>query len=285
MKILVVGDIMLDHYVYGTVERSSPESGVPIFRQDVTGKETFALGGAGNTAANIAALGVETHLFGACAYKDRNLFFQLLRENHIQGLIRSNWHTTVKRRFVTETGDHLLRHDIEPSSKDFNGSPYLPSIPDFDLIVVADYAKGIVNEKLMERLHLLNIPIIVDPKPANAHLYNKVDMILPNIYEWTEMKRSDSKFNQRHGTKLVITMGDKGIDVLYKGNQIVVPPHPVDVVDVCGAGDTVTAVMAVCTVMGKGLTESAIIAARCAEYVITQSGTVPITKEVFERNL
>jgi len=281
MKILVVGDIMLDEYCIGMVERMSPESGVPIFK--FGGVSSTCLGGAGNLAVNLSKLGAYVALFGICGKTRHSELLSLMEYDNIYSMVKPCWTTTVKQRFVTDQLEHVMRLDLEAvPHKDLTSEHLLKGVEQrFDLIVVSDYAKGVVNEEVMKILKSRNVPIIVDPKPVNVHLYKGVDMICPNLKEWEEMRPNFDEI----GCEVVVTKARDGIEVIYNGNHSYFPSNPIDVVDVCGAGDTVTAVMAVCKAMGKNVTQSAATALKCAEYVVTQPGTVPITKEVFEENL
>jgi len=283
MRILVVGDLMLDHYVMGIVNRRSPEADVPVLLKEC---ESFSLGGAGNTAANLANMGAEVLLValgGADAAKCAFINL-LLKEAHIQPHLVRMGVLSTKTRFIVEGHNQLLRLDEE---QDQRIKVTLPTDFDPDVIVVADYAKGVIQKDLMDTVRGFGVPVIVDPKPIHTPLYNGVYAICPNKKEWKEMA-----LPPRGCEYVVETQGSEGITVWGKHLQVVhfqkmchVSSHPVDVVDVCGAGDTVTAVVAMCTAMGKSITKSAVTALNCAEWVITQPGTVPVTKEVFERYL
>jgi len=278
MKMLVVGDVMLDHYIQGTVERQSPEADVPIL---IKTHEWYSLGGAANTALNIRKLGAEVDVVGIGGKRSipKQTIEYMLDLEGINAKLMDSGRLPVKTRFITKDHKHLLRVDDELSRE--VDLFHLCVSAKYDLIVVSDYAKGSITMSLMDKLKNLHVPIIVDPKPQNTHMYRDVYMICPNHKEWTDMHPNFDEID----CHVIVTRGEHGIKVIYNGTHTDISPNPVNAIDVCGAGDTVTAVMAVCTVMGKSVLQSAHIALKCAEWVITQPGTVPVTKEVFKRSL
>jgi len=292
MKILVVGDLMLDHYVAGVVERQSPEASIPILKQT---NEWWSLGGAGNVAANLASLGAETW-FVTSMGKDSQyarIITDLLQEKNIHWSFVISEQTTTKTRFVIKgTYEPMLRVDtesIKPINMFRKASPFWPDITeDLDVVIVSDYAKGVVTKRLMEEVRTLDVPIIVDPKPVNAHLYKDVYMICPNAMECDRMIELFPAFLEDLNYGYIIkTCGRRGLEVFdtLRKHHTIIPSEEINVVDVCGAGDTVTAVMAVCKAMNMDILKSAEIACRCAEYVVTQPGTITIPREKFEEYL
>jgi len=280
-RILVVGDVMLDHYISGVVERQSPEADVPVLLKE---RDWYTPGGAANTAINIVAMGIEVDLVapGGGLIARKLLLDHLLHEAGVNTKLSDTGSIPVKTRFVTEGHHHLLRMDEEKLLK--AELFHLCVQEEYDVIVVADYAKGAVSPKLMDCLKQLGPPIIVDPKPENSIMYYGIDMACPNLHEWELMLVQGNSICTHMGD-VIVTRGSGGIEVITEDVRVRLASNPIDVVDVCGAGDTVTAVMAVCKAMGKDVVQSAKVALKCAEWVITQPGTVPVTKEVFERNL
>lgn len=277
-NILVVGDIMLDHYVVGNVERISPEAPIPILNIE---KEYYNLGGCGNVALNLKSMGADVYCltaFGDDPEGDK--ITELFSKHNIEYSAFISRSTIVKKRFISNHKyTHLLRVDNDYQIK-INYNVYSNFYNKFDLIVVSDYAKGFIRIGVMNDLKSSNKLLIVDPKPINAPLYDSVFMITPNYIEYLKMMDFIKDIQN-----IIITMGNRGIEY-HKGKlSHAIKSNNIEVVDVCGAGDTVTAVMAMCTAMGIDPLDAAKTALKCAEYVITQPGTVPVPKSIFEENL
>ncbi len=290
VKILVVGDIMLDKYVVGDVSRISPEAPVPIVK--VT-DEYCTLGGCGNVVRNIAALGAKVHC-AASVGKDYagEKIEELLRECGAVDILTYQSETTiVKERFIADQRKvQMLRVDREVTdpidSKELIEEIDIHMMGDenYDIIIVSDYAKGLITWDLMEHLRSLNIPIIVDPKPQNINLYGRVLMLTPNVKEWQEMQMitiPESEF-------ALITEGRDGmtlLDIRQGIGKTKIAGEPVEVYNVSGAGDTVAAVMAICLGMDIHPEKAARVANSCAAYVVTQPGTSIVPKNIFQRSM
>jgi len=288
LKILVVGDIMLDHYVMGEVERISPEAPVPIVK---VSNEYFTLGGCGNVVRNIRELGPEVHCLTSIGWdRSGEIIEEELEKIGVKGLIvNESKVTTVKERVIAdERKIQMIRIDRE-STKPINYNLLinrLEEIPNsYDIIVVSDYAKGVISHKLMAYLHHMKYKIIVDPKPINRTMYGGVFMVTPNEKEFSQMEFEGSV----DSLYTLVTLGQKGM-VLYDNissayGKAEIEPEPVEIYNVSGAGDTVVAVMATCLSMGYTPFESATVANKCAAYVVTQVGTTVVPKETFVKNL
>ena len=189
VKILVVGDIMLDKYVVGDVSRISPEAPVPIVK--VTNKYS-TLGGCGNVVRNIAALGAKVYCGASITYdpEGQKIVEELENIGAESLLVPCSKMTTIKERIIADQRKvQMLRVDqeivelIDPTLL-INKIEYILSSERFDIIIISDYAKGMITWDLMEYIRNFGIPIIVDPKPNNSSIYGKVTMITPNKKEW-----------------------------------------------------------------------------------------------------
>jgi rfaE bifunctional protein kinase chain/domain len=316
VSILVVGDIMLDRYIVGDVDRISPEAPVPI----VNVKEEYTtLGGSGNVVHNLVKLGCNVGVLGiigedTAGSKIMKHLGQTRYNNlsdRITNYIYSDYGitTTEKVRIISSYRDmQMLRYDremkdaIDKLPNDglewYIGKGYEEELDRYDVIVVSDYAKGMINWKLMRDLKLLGKKIIVDPKPINAYLYNDVWCITPNEKEYKEIydigMPYDGGLNVDPDSEYILrTMGKNGIDVIRhnvegvsEGSQGIsevthIDCNEIDVYNVTGAGDTVVAVFALCTALGMDVLESAKVANLSAGYVVTRSGTSIIPYDRF----
>lgn len=284
VNILVVGDIMLDKYIIGEVERISPEAPVPIVKVN---EEYSTLGGCGNVVRNLRKIGAKTTCLSSVGIdKDGDEVIKQLENIGVKSLIiREEKPTTVKQRIIaSERKVQMLRIDYEeqhltpPSSVIYSLSKYLDKV---DIILISDYAKGFISEDLIKFLKTLGPKIIVDPKPNHGYMYNNVYMITPNEKEWELMKVSSSYVlnNIRY---VLITKGKKGMELLDYDKNWLIEAEPVEVYNVSGAGDTVIAVMGVCIAMGFPALRASKIANKCAEYVVTKPGTTAVPREVFD---
>lgn len=289
VNILLIGDIMLDKYIIGDVERISPEAPVPI----VHVKDTFStLGGAGNVARNLRSIGANVRCIGMVGWDREGIKVkELLQEIGAQSRLIEELSTTIiKQRVIADQRKvQMLRLDWEDSTIlsenlvdeviNMVQENYDPDL--YDYIVISDYAKGIVSLGLMGYLHELRTPIIIDPKPQNANLYGRVEMLTPNQKEWSTMQLYDDSFDSEF---VLVTEGKDGM-TLYDYRQglahVKIPGEPVEVYNVSGAGDTVVAVMATCMAMGFYPDKAARIANRCAAHVVTKPGTSIISENKF----
>ena len=302
VKILVLGDLMVDHYVFGETTRVSPEAPVPVV--DVT-SETFKLGGSANVANNILSLGgtvFPTGIVGA----DKNGSWLIneftTRGGDISGIITDTSRpTTTKMRILV--GHHqLLRVDYE--SREAVDSAYANqilhyihnNIDDVDCIVISDYDKGLITENLIEALVNLKqekgTKIIVDPKIQHFLDYKGVSIIKTNINnarKVLKMKVKDETSIRRIASKLlaefecdtvIITLGKDGLSLLKEDGQYVhIPALARAVYDITGAGDTVTAVLALSTSTNASIVESALISNVAAAIKVGKVGTSIVTQD------
>jgi rfaE bifunctional protein kinase chain/domain len=293
VKILVVGDIMLDKYVVGDVSRLSPEAPVPIVNVK---EEYYTIGGCGNVVRNVRELGVQVDCLASIGL-DRNgekIADELDRIGARYFPLYGSRQTTVKERIIAdERKVQMLRIDREEINKvdDLKAIKSFKSGGEnnYDIVIVSDYAKGMVTTGLMDFLKTqLNTNIIVDPKPPSGYLYGygNVFMITPNEREW-KMMQAMSSCNWENIKFILETKGRDGM-ILHDQTEKQdwpIPSEPVNVYNVSGAGDTVVAIMAVCISMGFHALQSAIIANKCAGYVVTQPGTTTVPKNIFMKAL
>ena len=286
LRILVVGDIMLDKYVVGDVDRISPEAPVPIVK---VSNEYSTLGGCGNVVRNLRELGAQTYCAASIADDDAGRkVLQALAD--IQAVPAFTWQarqTIVKERIIADQRKvQMLRIDREHIEPINDGqlideiTIHAPTKRYFDIIVVSDYAKGVITWDLMEYLRDLETDIIIDPKPQNANLYGRPLMLTPNKKEWREMEIED----QCDAEFVLVTEGKDGM-TLYDKRQgrgyYKIHSEPVEVYNVSGAGDSVVSIMAVCLALNHRPDRSAQIANACAGYVVTQPGTTVVPKNKF----
>jgi rfaE bifunctional protein kinase chain/domain len=273
IRILVIGDVMLDHYLYGNVERISPEAPVPVV---VKSDEKFFLGGAGNVFSNIISLGGKCDLISALGEDQNSSYIKDLVVKHSSGsflFLDSSRITTVKQRVMS--GHHqLLRVDSE-TTLDIDGSVQSNIIQKvkeiakkYDCIILSDYNKGVLTPEVIRTVIMecreLNIPVIADPKIKYLDFYSGCTIIKPNFKEFlnlcgTTISPDDLDSIRSYAIKIkdrfrleavVITLSDRGIFYLDQNENFMGEAFKIPVSDVSGAGDTVLAVLALCYSIG-----------------------------------
>ncbi len=297
-RVLVLGDVMLDEFIWGKVRRISPEAPVPVVE---VSNETYHLGGAGNVAANIKALGgfpVPVGLIGQDLAAER--LIELLKTEGIEasGLLTAPGRpTTVKTRIVAHS-QQIVRADREskaPLSPETSSalaaavSGWLPSI---GAIIVSDYDKGVVNRAVLNSVlpaaRRARVPVLLDPKVHHADYYKPITLITPNHRE-AELLTGMSIENEDHleiaGRKLLetfecpyalITRGEEGMSLFFPGGSHHLPTFAREVFDVTGAGDTVIATLALAQAGGATMEESAVLANHTAGLVVGKVGTATV---------
>ena len=286
LNILVIGDIMLDEYIIGTVDRISPEAPVPIVLEN---DRKYCLGGCGNVANNLNNLKVNTTCLSVIGFDESgNTINNLLREKNIKNIgIYSTTPTTTKTRIVTDNNIQLLRVDKEvieyPEYKKYEIKNQIKSILTdnlYDIIIISDYNKGIIFEDAISIISFYKKTaiIIADIKPNNIkYLKEDIYLLKPNEKEYNKIKEMCI-----HSTYTLKTLGKNGM-VLLDGLDIVqtVKSIPVEVYNVSGAGDTVMAVLATCIGLNKDIHTSVFIANECGRYVVQFPDTTPIDYNFF----
>ena len=306
-KILVVGDIMLDRYVRGAVERISPEAPVPVLR--VEGEES-APGGAGNVAVNLKTLGAKVELVGGVGKdSEGGEVLRLLRENGIGtgGVVRDpKKRTTTKTRLIAGN-QQIARIDNETvSGKAGNAEKALLKSVERALsrfkpkgIIISDYSKGVLSDNLISHIIRLakksGIFVTIDPKGDDFARYSGADAITPNLKEAelaSGIKITDEAalgeaaqiiMAETEADIVLITRGAAGISYFSRsGESGTVPSHPVEVFDVTGAGDTAASVFTLSYIASRKLEESVKIANAAAGIVVSRLGTSSVTRSDIE---
>jgi D-glycero-beta-D-manno-heptose-7-phosphate kinase len=306
-RILVVGDVMLDHYLWGNVERISPEAPVPVVQVD---REEMRPGGAANVALNLIGLGAKASLAGMIGEDQAgNTLIEVLRRELVDTRFLAfdkTRPTTVKTRIIAHN-QQVVRFDKEMKKAAAAETVrellrrIRENIDEFHAVIVSDYGKGVVGKMLMDGLRVVakaaRIPIAVDPKIRNVAVYKCVDLITPNHHEAGEMLGTrlinEDKAVESAGNKLVkrldlqcllITRAALGMSLFRPGRSPThIPTVARQVFDVTGAGDSVIAATTLARVSGAGWEESASIANQAAGIVVGKVGTAVVTaKELKE---
>ena len=305
-RILVVGDIMLDKHIYGTISRLSPEAPVPILKVE---KESYNSGGAANLANNLVSLGAEVYLAGVVGEDEaQQILFNELDKNNINYscIIKTKKPTIQKIRGLARQHklyhQHILRIDYEDTSRISREdeekllSLIKQKINDIDAIAMCDYAKGTLTESLVKLLISLakqnNKLITADCKPINVDFYKNVDLLKPNKKEAIEMTLTENieeagkRLMEKLNSNVVITKGAEGFSIFEKNKNILhIPSNVKEVYDVSGAGDTVMAVLTIALLSNYNLKEAVELADRAAGIVIGKPGVETVSKEELEDSL
>jgi len=302
-RVMIVGDVMLDHYTFGSVSRISPEAPVPVVEVI---DEQYLLGGAGNVARNIVALGGRATMVGLIGNdRDGDSLDALLAESSIDtALVHDNRRRTTRKTRIIAQNQQIVRIDREHTAP--LTEPVVDALLEiiakqgqhYDIIIVSDYGKGVITEQIMHALRHLKGPsgkrprILVDPKPQNYDLYHGVDILTPNAKEAGEgagipctgadgpAKVGKALFKRLECRDLLITLGAQGM-ALFEGPDKArqIPTFARKVFDVTGAGDTVIATLALSMAAGAGLFEAAVLANHAAGIVVGQVGAATPTIE------
>lgn len=293
-RLLVVGDVMLDKYIEGSVRRISPEAPVPIVRVE---EEDARVGGAGNVALNAATLGAETHLLsfiGSDSTGDQ--IERMLREQNVQCQLQRirDFRSTVKLRIMSRN-QQLIRLDFEEPLIAVDGGAFLSCferlLGQIDVVVLSDYAKGVLREpqKLIQSARSAKKPVIVDPKGSDFSRYRGASLITPNLDEFEAVVgycRSDKEIEKRglalcesiEVDAILITRSEKGMTLLEQNRQpIHLPTRAREIFDVTGAGDTVVATLGAAIAAGVPLPDAIKLANTSAGIAVTKLGTSTVT--------
>lgn len=310
-RILVVGDVMIDAYLRGSVTRISPEAPVPIVNLE---KTEDRLGGAANVALNLASLGAEPILC-AIVGDDRGgkTFSDILRYRGLsnEGIVKSaDRMTTIKTR-VIGNNQHLLRIDEEvltdistQEEQDFINRIKQLIDSNVDGIILEDYNKGLLTPTVIDSIVKLanarNIPVAVDPKKDNFFEYKNVTLFKPNLKELKEgvgvksldvtNKTAFESAVQSMEAKLnneitLVTLSEHGVFIKRENDKKYIPAHIRNIADVSGAGDTVIAVATLCLVAGLAIEYIADIANLSGGLVCEVSGVVPINADLLKEEI
>jgi len=308
--VLCVGDLMLDEFVYGEVSRISPEAPAPVIA--VQRSETN-IGGAGNVARNIAALGGRCIFAGLVGNDEAGarLKAELARHKGIESVLVSDAArpTTRKVRFVSEHfSTHMLRADWEraaPASADIEQKlidAVVPQLQRADIVLLSDYAKGVLTARVIRNVidaaRKAGKRVIVDPKSPNFAIYRGATLLTPNRKEFAEATRSRADSDQSIADAardamiladceaILVTQSEDGMTLVPRtGVAVHVPAHPVKVRDVSGAGDTVAAALALALAADADWETALRIASAAAAVAVGKKGTASVTVHELRRKI
>lgn len=308
LKVLIIGDVMIDRYLRGRVQRISPEAPVPVVQwQD----DEDRLGGAANVALNIKALGATPYLFSVIGKDDnQKSFLSEMQRNGLdeRGLLLSGERvTTVKTRVIAQN-QHLLRVDKE-DTHDLSEAETRELVErlhacleelSIDVIIFQDYNKGVLRPELIDTVMEIagqrGIPTVVDPKFKNFWAYRRVTLFKPNLREIQDqlsfpvnptaedLLTATRVIRERLNNQIsLITLSDKGLFVEKQGNYHLLPTQARNIADVCGAGDTVISIVSLALALGRPLAEIGHLANLAGGQVCEKVGVVPVDKMQLKR--
>lgn len=308
LHVLVIGDIMLDRYISGKVERISPEAPVPVV--SVNGHED-RLGGAANVALNIRAMGARTTLASVIGHDSTgDAFLRKMEDEQLdqQGILRVERLSTLKMRIMGNK-HQLLRVDEEDDSPLNQASAiafreHLTSLMKkerFDVIIFEDYDKGLIDTSLIETVVNLatssGTPVAVDPKKRNFSAYKNVTLFKPNLKEIREGLKTEADPSDKNSIQLaeqalrkllnhsisLITLSEHGAFAAGTAESFFLPAHVRTISDVSGAGDTVISIAALCLAAGTDLATLAFLSNLAGGQVCEKPGVVPVDRvQLFE---
>ncbi|HAF29733.1 MAG TPA: D-glycero-beta-D-manno-heptose-7-phosphate kinase [Bacteroidales bacterium] len=304
-NILIIGDVMIDSYMWGKVNRISPEAPVPILMSTT---QESRLGGAANVALNVQALGANPILCSVIGTDSKSkTFHNLLKKRRLsnEGILEDeNRKTTVKTRIIADN-QHLLRVDeevdyeldAETEKKFINQILTILADKQIDAIIFEDYDKGCITpsviKSIVEYANKNNIPTLVDPKKRNFMEYKNVTLFKPNFKELVEGSKIDIKKGDFEGIfkasqklhselsakYLLITLSELGVYISYNGSYKTLPAEIRDIADVSGAGDTLIGTASLCLAAGLEPEFIAGISNLAGGLVCEKVGVVPINKD------
>lgn len=309
LKVLVVGDVMIDAYYFGKVERISPEAPVPVVAVD---KKENRLGGAANVAMNLVALGAKPIVCSVVGNdKDGDDLIDLFHQHGVgtSGIIKSKDRvTTVKLRVISQA-TQMLRIDSEDTKSISTVESFElvkrihELLIDADVLIFEDYDKGVLTKEniaeITREAHTRGIPVVVDPKKRNFSFYEHADLFKPNLKELKEGAKIDfdaddkpalenavrnlmQQMNLKHA---MITMSERGVMITDGQTFHYIPAHVRKIADVSGAGDTVISVAALCFALKLSMEQTAAIANLAGGLVCEEVGVVPIDKQKLQTEM
>jgi len=304
-RIMVVGDLMVDEYIWGSVSRISPEAPVPVV--SVT-SESLRLGGAGNVINNIHTLGGKVLLGGVVGNDEMGR--KVVQDLHKMGVdprgvvVEADWITTVKTRIIA-SHQQVVRYDreivrtIHPEAMKKILALLDEEISRLDAVLISDYGKGVVCEELVEKVRSRVLGagkiLTVDPKVKNFPLFRKVTAITPNHHEagqaagrWIQSEEDllavgRQLLKQLEAKAVLITRGEKGMTLFQEDGEIThIPTMAKEVFDVTGAGDTVISVLTLALAAGAQVKQAAILSNYAAGIVVGEVGTATLKASELE---
>ncbi len=302
-RILIIGDVMVDSYVWGQVDRISPEAPVPVVHVK---KRERRLGGAGNVARNINSMGSEPILCSIIGQDpEGDHFINLLKQQYMpeDGIIKSDSRkTTTKERFLSGS-QHLLRvdeeqdHELSEKERSALKKNIQDLLPMVHAVVFEDYNKGLLDGDIIkftiDLAKEMNIPTVVDPKRKNFLTYREATLFKPNLKEIREGLKIDLEKHDLEGLKkavgrlkqilaignILVTLSELGVYCSSHDGDFHIPSHIRSISDVSGAGDTVTAIAALCMSLDLPPKFMAALCNLAGGLVCEQLGVVPVDKE------
>lgn len=299
-SVLVVGDLMLDHYIRGSSSRISPEAPVPVV---AVSSESFIPGGAGNVANNLAALGAKVGVAGVIGPDEagRRLSSDLISRGIATGhIVRDDGRLTSQKCRIIAERQQVVRYDREtsgglsPETESLLMERLASAIPEAAAVILSDYGKGVISPRILKNAIALaqrrGIPVTVDPKIEHFKQYRGVTCITPNLQEaWAGMRRlpkdglADLENLGRDILKtlrsdaVLITRGPDGMSLFKPGSVAHIPTQAREVFDVTGAGDTVIAALTLALASGAEINQAAMISNQAAGIVVGKLGTAVAT--------
>lgn len=308
--VLVVGDAMVDHFIWGRVSRISPEAPVPVV--DVQ-KDNILLGGSANVMNNIRAMEGRVYGVGIVGADEMGeKLIEALREQGIdtEGIVAERGRTTTVKTRIVAHGQQVVRFDRESRREATHKSVQRmiarirELLPLLRAIVISDYNKGAVTKELIEGIRQLTasreIIVCVDPKRIDFSFYRGADIITPNHYEVEralglevspprDYRYIGEEIIKRYGFEAVlVTRGEEGMSLFEKGSRVAHTHFPADakeVYDVTGAGDTVIGVFSLAMAAGASRREAAYLANKAAGIVVGKTGTATVSREELKKYL
>lgn len=298
-RVLIVGDVMLDHYVYGEVSRISPEAPVPILNKL---SDKYYLGGSGNVLSNIKSLFGNSDIISVVG---KDLYGDIISDL-VENISKTSFiykdntrKTTLKSRYIS--GYHqILRvddettHYIDKETECILIQKFESVVNDYDCVILEDYNKGLLTPSfintVINKCRMLNIPIIVDPKTMNIPHYSNCNIIKPNLSEFIQMseyrnstfdinklKDEARKFIIAHSIdSIIITLSEKGLLYVDGSTDLYDPGYPIRVSDVSGAGDTVISILSLCISSGIDIKKTLSLCNISASIACSSSGIISV---------
>lgn len=305
LKVLIIGDIMVDAYIWGNVNRISPEAPVPVFEAK---KRENRLGGAANVALNVQALGATPILCGVIGNDIKGkVFKEVLQEQNLtdKGIIVSDKRLTTCKTRIISSSHHMLRVDeeiLDPIEETDENNllkrvEALISNEKIDVVIFEDYDKGLLNASIIEKLVNLfndkNIPTCVDPKKNNFLAYKNTTLFKPNFKEFTvglkqDIEKGDTETLAKHAQSfstqyniknVMVTLSEHGVLLLNNNGKYHIPAELRNISDVSGAGDTVISTASLALAKGVRGEQLITLANLSGGLVCEEVGVVPINKE------
>ena len=305
LNVLIVGDVMIDSYLWGATNRVSPEAPVPIVN---VSKQEHRMGGAANVALNIMSLGAKPIMLSVIGEDEMgDIYLDLLKLRHMsnEGIVRSKDRLTSQKTRVISHNQHVVRidneitNDISEKEEDalLKRMDELLSNHKIDVVILEDYNKGVLTKRVIEEVinkaNAKGIPTTVDPKKENFFEYKNVTLFKPNLKEFVEglklssipeakrtwkasIEKLRSILNQKY---TFVTLSEDGVLIEDKKDIIFIPAHIRNIADVSGAGDTVISVASCCLAAGTSPEMMANLANLAGGLVCEEAGVVPISPE------